>query len=177
MQIITFLIPCLLAILPGSAQQQNVSQNSKQRIYKNLKHIEDLYISKLDFTERREAIALMNMVLNDLGSIDGDNPMKMLNQNQILSPEAFKSLLSQIKSTIDDTKKLSLILVTYSNSSITSHQLDELLAYFSFEGGRVDCIKQIYPRIADKQNIVVILKNIKNEITKNELLQFFKAHY
>jgi len=168
-------IVLVLLVQLGFSQNHDDLSLEKRKIVENLKQIEDLYISKLNFEERRKAIELLNDVLRKLYQLDdsqlnncGDN--NKFNHNSIvLNDEGFKDLYDQVKNELNEDHKTKLIQSIGKDGLILSSQLAKLIQTYNFESGKVKCIKAIYKNIYDKANIGMVLKHL---MVKDEIIEF-----
>ena len=92
-------------------------------------------------------------------------------KKNVLSDEAFKILKTQVEETFIEDNKTKLILSIGEKGYITSNQLLQLLQTYDFNIEKMNCIKKIYPSIADKVNVNILLTTISSELSKDELIK------
>lgn len=169
MKKITTVLCILLLTLISHRQNFGQSITYEQKINENLEKIENMYISKLSYSERRKAINLLDETIDLINIVSNKKDF------HIVSDTAFQALLSQIKGTIDESKKNKLIMSIGYDGKILTSQLKAILETYSFDRYKAECIKQIYHNMYDKENISIVIKLIDSDFTKDELIDFIKT--
>ena len=176
------LLPLILLIAQmGFSQNQTTLSPEKTQIIERLKLIENSYINKLDFDERRKAIQLMNEILARLQTI-GEAPLPVTSPqpaliNPIMGDTAFKNLLSQVNSENFDSEKTKLITAVINRGFISSEQLSQLIATYTWDNDRQACIENVYKNVLDKGNISMVLQYFQSSITKGKVLDYIKNYH
>lgn len=159
------------------AQPQN---DKKEIIIRNLKLIEDLYINKLNFAQRREAIDLMNQTLALIDNAElNSGPGNDNNcQNQTTtSNKDFNELLKNAKKAWPYKEKKVVITEYLLSHDITSEQLKEVLMLLDFDDEKVEIIKLVQPRVIDREKILLVLEPINSSIKRDEVLEYLKTSH
>ncbi len=182
--VVLLLIAGVVVVVSGQVVLDKKAEFLKQ-IETRLSQIEDLYFSKLTFEERRTAIKLVDEILVIVAKYDavpastagaastagnaGTTPAA--GNVSVLSDDAFAYMLKEVKGTIDDDKKIAIIKSIGKDGMILCAQLKKCLETFSFESGKVKCIKELYVKIADKANFSVVLSALTYDSSKQEVLR------
>ncbi len=138
-------------------------------ILENLKEMEDLYISKLNKTEKRQALRLMNETIH---LIKQRNEKSFVNP-LILSNETIVMLINEMKSISGADEKTNLLLTFVPHGMMLSSQVKEILELYNFDSHKIEMIKSIYKFVYDKQNMFMVLSSFSS-FDKEELLEYFR---
>lgn len=167
----------LVAACVCYAHAANRKTTDQLMIIENLKQIENSYINRLDFRERREAIRLMDEIIMSIKNnpeMSYQNKFPKQHHSIMLSEEGFQELLKQVKVEINEDKKTNIIQTIGTDGYILSAQLAKLLATYSFDSYKIDCIKKVYPNVYDKVNSSILFDQIQNSILRDELINDLK---
>ena len=174
------LLSLLLTAQLGFGQSQGIANPEKAQIIERLKQIENSYINKLDFDERRRAIQLMNEILSRLQSIAiapvPTATAQPIVVNPVMNDSAFKDLLDQVNNEMTDGEKTKMILAIVSHGYISANQLAQLIAAYTWDSDREACLEGAYKYVYDKPSISVVLGYFKSSITKGKVLDFIKNY-
>ena len=98
------------------AQTSDSLSLEKKEIINNLKKIEDMYLVKLDFDERRNAIMLLNDIINRIHKLDDSMIIKdetsqtlIKKKSMLLSDEGFEILYEQVDHEMTGERKTKII--------------------------------------------------------------------
>lgn len=145
--------------------QDNTNGEKKNLLINNLKKIEDLYFKYLNFSERREALELLDQSL----AILKDEKFIISNEATELNDEVFNVLLNDVNSTIMHSEKNEKIIGMAKKVKLSSHQLYKLLENYKFDDDKIKVIKAVYTQINDTENMVLVTPLIENSILRTEL--------
>lgn len=182
-----FLLPLLFLLAQlGFSQNQVALSPEKAQIFERLQQIENSYISKLDFNERRRAIQLMNEVVSRLQRLNDTSPpvvvitptpaAQPVPVTPTMSDAAFMDLLDQVKNESFADDKTKLIMASTKHGFISANQLAQLVACYTWDDDKQKLIEGCYKNVYDKASISVVLKYINNSVIKEKLLNFL-ANY
>jgi hypothetical protein len=167
----------MVAACASYAIEDNRKTTGQVMIIEKLKQIENSYISRLDFEERREAIRLMDEILISIKNtpeMSCQNRFSKDRHSSILSDDGFQELLKLVKGEINEDRKTNLIQTCAIDGHILSTQLALLLSTYSFDSYKIDCIKKVYPHVYDKVNSGILFEQIHNSILRDELINDLK---
>ncbi|WP_432671123.1 DUF4476 domain-containing protein [Flavobacterium sp. SM2513] len=91
----------------------------------------------------------------------------------VMSNQEFSQLLKAIKRDADfDDSKIGMISSVAQHSLFNSEQVYSLVKTLSFEKGKLEVAKQLYPKCVDKQNFYQVYKAFSFDSSKRELSAF-----
>jgi hypothetical protein len=157
----------MFLLLPLVFFAQDTSSKNDLLIYK-LKKIEDKYFSYLSFNERRDAIELMDEIIELIESGDIDSSV-VISKSKILSDESFAILLDNVSKEINGSSQVRMILSIGKNGYIKCSQLKQLVKLISFDKYKIELIKKIYSNIYDPVNLISVTSLIDSSISRDEL--------
>lgn len=161
---------CLL-----SQHRSNQYLTSKQKIIKNLKKLENSYISTLNFEERRKAIRIMNRILEELDyTTDLGKKDRRRHPRNVMSDEVFASFLKQLKNESSFTKQ-DLVKETIKFGMISANQASLIIEQFHSSFDKLDVFKICFPKIYDKVNVSLTLNSLPYSF-KSDALKFLKQY-
>ena len=178
-KIVLIIMISTLTLIGGQGKKKIMDQKivtPVERIMNNLKQIENLYISRLDFDDRRKAIQLLDKTVNlvkkcNLKSKPTPNP-----RPNLLNTKAYNIMLRQVKEASGGKKRINIIRTTIKNKKLTSNQLKKLLTKFRYESYKEECIYAFYKVVHDKENIHTVLSTIGNSFTKKRVEKYIREH-
>jgi len=151
----TCLMPLLAAAPPDAA-----------KVRRNLESLEQLCISRLDFSERRQALALIDQILAELEGVDDRSPSRPAPK---VTP--FETLMAEVKKTPFASDRLKCLETYLSARRIGATQLAQVMALFSFDSERIDCVKVALPGLADPDNVLPLLMQVSSTFQREALMR------
>lgn len=151
----TCLMPLVAALPPDVA-----------KVRRNLESLEQLYISRLDFSERRQALALIDQILAEVEGADDRSPFRPAPK---VTP--FETLLAEVKKTPFTSDRLKHLETYLGARRIGATQLAQIMALFTFDSERIDCVKVAMPGLADPDNVLPLLMQVGSTFQRETLMR------
>lgn len=165
----------LLFILPFTLFAQE-KPTQKEIVINKLRILENKYFSYLSFDERREAIKLMDEIIEIVNpkqnpQIEDEEPRIQLN---LMSSEEFTKFYSEYNDRSSRDEKIDYILEYGIYYNFTCFQIKKLVESIGIGDQQADVIKILYKKIIDPENIQYVVDavfgnpqyQIKNWIAK-----------
>ena len=161
---ISFLLVLILLGLSQTGSAQNNSMNSNDnderkrtdRIEELAAQIENAYINKLDFSERRKAIGKMDELLRLVRQSNGNYDDRRW---KIHTDEEMATLAALIKKTFPFSDQKSVLYQDAMKFNYTVSQTMMIMDVVSFSSEKTEVLKIMYPKIKDKKNSYQLLSN------------------
>lgn len=144
------------------------SNYNETKIRENLRYIENSYITRLNFEERRRAIEKIDEILDIISRQNNFVQDYRERGKDILIPQArYADLISKLNSFGSD--KYTVISHYATRYLFTVDNAQNLMRYFTFDDDKQKFIYLIYPRLVDKENLPRLLNEITFESERKSL--------
>lgn len=128
-----------------------------------LKEIENKYYKYLSFEERREAIKLMDDIIDIISSEEElTKPNKKetkINKKNIILDSVFDELLENVSQEAFGDDQVRMILAIGEKGYLYSSQLKLLVDEIDRDKYKTELINKIYPNIIDPVNLVIVTQS------------------
>lgn len=164
--IITVLLVLSLELITY-AQSRTSHWLSAETIKNRLDDIEKMYISILSFDQRREAIAQIDNLYNDIVILMGHKTVQIRDNHgfhpAIMPDDVFDLFKKETKAAWPDKEKYKVYLKYVARYNLTIDQLVEIISLTTFDSDKIEAITLIYPSVIDKENSMKLLKAVSNQ--------------
>lgn len=147
----------------GSSLFSSDLKVKEQTAIDKLKEIENKYYKYLSFDERREAIKLMDEIIDIINSEEKlTKPNKKetkLNKNNIILDSVFDELLENVSHEAFGDDQVRMILAIGEKGYLYSSQLKLLVDEIDRDQYKTELIKKIYSNIIDPVNLVIVTES------------------
>ncbi len=163
-------------IVFAHAQQETRDKQDRQIkiIREKLQKIEDFYISKLNFRERREAIQIMDEVIDTIEK-PSFQYLPLGSNAPDMSAEYFTRLIANAKKEQFGENKMLVLLSGSLGRLVTVDQLVEMCGLFAWGEQKLGLIKMFYPVVKDKEKNYKLVNVLTFESERKELQDFIEG--
>ncbi|NDV83067.1 DUF4476 domain-containing protein [Bacteroides sp. 51] len=123
----------------------------------------------------RDRIYYNEYTMKDI-SVRGNNSHHAYRDN-IMPPDTFAQFLRSLKDQNFDDNRDKLLATTMVTSDFTSEQYIEMAKIYTFDKGKINMMKTVYPRIVDKQNFFMVIETLTFKMDKDQIHEFVKEYH
>lgn len=179
---------CMLLGLSHTIHAQDNAVNSKEmmsnddrnridQIEELAKQIENEYISKLDFSERRKAINKMDELLRlvrQSGGYSGGN--RDFGRWRTHTDDEITTLVTLVKKTFPFSDQKVLLYQDAAKFNYTINQTMMLMDAVSFNSEKTEVLRILYPKVKDKKNSYLLLSNTNYFAVRDEIVKIISGY-
>lgn len=163
-------IVLLILILVSVTAFGENKKNKEEQIIDNLRELESIYLQYLDRSDRREAKALMKETIEMIKEMNQEE------ESKVMADDTYTMIYKEVSETLSDREKTETISASLADSELTSKQFIGLLKLYTFDNYKEECIYQIYPKIADKENAITFISVITSPFSKEKIKKFIESN-
>lgn len=97
-------------------------------------------------------------------------------QERVMGRDTFERFLQSVKKASFDSDKMELIKTAVATADFTSAQCRRVVDLYSFDDEKLKVMKLMFPRIADKENFVVVIDALTFTLNKDEMNKFIRQY-
>lgn len=150
-------------------------QTKFEQIKSKLEKIENLYISKLPFLQRREAIRDVDEILIMLQEIERGVPRRD-EYLHVIGEQDFDMLINSVKKESFDAQKQKALSIAALSYFFSLKHLLTILDLFTFSAEKIKAIETIYPKVVDKQNSYLLINQFTSSFDKDKVQKIIEKY-